>query len=224
MQSSAAIRSLRLLPSARTCLLPFARVSTTPFKTADPAVHSQAPQEEDAAEQEHSLQRKYFQSTANEPVKTPPFASSTKFESTVVGPTANPTFQQKRRWSHAAPEPPSLYDVSCVGADGSPLDGSKAEDMQWKSRDEQVDEEREYYEHHKASPLSEIEFADTRTDGEKREDIWGGEGRGYLIRDTVDDSLRRAEAMFNAARETGDPCLPHSRALMRKIQELNLSA
>lgn len=44
MQSSAAIRSLRLLPSARTCLLPFARASTTPFKTADPAVHSESPQ------------------------------------------------------------------------------------------------------------------------------------------------------------------------------------
>ena len=62
------------------------------------------------------------------------------------------------------------------------------------------DENRAYFKDHKASPLSEIEIADTRlpisrvTDEEKRDDIWGGEDRGYLIENTVDEALQRAEA------------------------------
>lgn len=83
----------------------------------------------------------------------------------------------------------------------------------------------EYFKDHKASPLSNIEFADTRkpvsraTDGEKRDDIWGGEGTGYLVEDTVDEALARAEAIFQAAREAGDPDSPQSRALARKLRE-----
>lgn len=157
-------------------------------------------------------------------MKTPPFASSAKLESTEVGPTAEPTFPQKRRWSHAS-QP--IDNVACIGPDGTPLDGSPLDDnKQGMNRDQRADEDRDYYEHHKASPLSEIEFVDTRRpisrarDGEKRDDVWGGEGKGYVIRESVDDALRRAEAIFNEARERGDPSLPHSRALMRKIQEL----
>jgi len=169
------------------------------------------------AEQEQGNRSSQQQSTTK-PIKNTPFASSPKLESTGVGPAVDPTFQQKRSSATAA----SLDDVVCVGVDGSPLN---SKDSQWKYREEEGDDNREYYKDHKASPLSEIEIADTRlpisraTDGEK-DDIWGGEGRGYLIEDTVDDALQRAEAMFNAARERGDPSWPHSRALRRKLAEL----
>lgn len=185
-----------------------------------------------AAEQKATVKQEQQNPMANdptEPIKTPPFASSPKLESTTAGPTTSPTFQQKRRLSAEA-----LNEVSCVGADGTPLTGEGEEGpgkkYYWEELDEdqkrENDDYKEYFEERKASPLSEIEFADTRlpisraTDGEKRDDQWGGEGRGYYIRDTVDEALARAEAMFNAAREMGDPTMPHSRALRRKLREL----
>lgn len=151
------------------------------------------------------------------PVKSPLCASSPNLKSAGVGPTVDPNFQQKRHRSHAAP---SLDDVACVGFDGSPLNGNRNEEF---VSDE---DDNDYYREHKASPLSEIEFMDTRLpisrarDGEKRDDLWGGEGRGYFIEDTVDDSLQRAEQIFRENRERGDPSMPHTRALMKKLKEI----
>lgn len=125
----------------------------------------------------------------------------------------DPTFQQKRRQGSKAFE-----DVTCAGFDGSPLpkDGAKDE----RSRVEKVEDEREYFKHHKASPLSELEFADSRkpitraTDGTAD----SGAGRdviGWLPEqlDTAEEALRRATEIWRQNAMRGDPDAPHSRVL-----------
>ncbi|XP_008795769.2 uncharacterized protein LOC103711414 [Phoenix dactylifera] len=238
MQSIAVIRALRLLPATRTCLLPLARASTATAGPADTAVHSQDPQEDDAEEAAKAAaaaeekQRRERQPDIEAPPTTdniPPFAPSPKLESHEVGRPGDPSFQQKRRWSHAAaPGRALLEDATCVGADGSPLAGrgDSVGSFGAQVKEEEEEEYAAYYKGHKPSPLSEIEFMDTRKpinqawDGGARDDVGGGEGgRGLMEEDTVDAALQRAEAMFQAARERGDPDSPQSRALARMLRE-----
>jgi hypothetical protein len=84
---------------------------------------------------------------------------------------------------------------------------------------------RKYYENHKPSPLSHIEFADTRkpfgkaTDGPaSASEVEGGEGRGVMLEDTVDAALERAERLFREAATRGVPEWPHSQALTRMLR------
>ncbi|XP_010911672.2 uncharacterized protein [Elaeis guineensis] len=212
MQSIAVVRSLRLLPATRTCLLPLARASTSTAGPADTAVHSQDPQGDDAEEApkaaaaaEERERRERQQDIKTPPTidNIPPFAPSPKLESHEVGRPGDPSFQQKRRWSHAAaPGCVLIEDATCVGVDGSPLAGGFEAQVK-----EEEEEYAAYYKEHKPSPLSEIEFVDTRKpisqawDGGASDDV----GMGVMVEDTVDAALQRAEAMFQAARERGTP-------------------
>lgn len=86
---------------------------------------------------------------------------------------------------------------------------------------------RTYYKTHKPSPLSHIEFADTRKPINRRHDgaaraseVEGEKDRGltYEDADTVDAALERAEKLFREAATRGVPDWPHSQALRRMLR------
>lgn len=138
----------------------------------------------------------------------PPHVTSTRLENAGLN-QPNPIHQQKRRKSSVVEE------VSCVGVDGTPLSGEGG------GRDEgKVEDDKEYFKHHKASPLSEMEMADTRKPITRASDGTAGvSGRdviGWLPEqlDTAEDSLMRAALMFKDRAMRGDPeTFPHSRIL-----------
>ncbi|OMO82050.1 hypothetical protein COLO4_23278 [Corchorus olitorius] len=141
-----------------------------------------------------------------------PHGSSQKLESSPVNHPLEPNFQQRRSISAEG-----LNDVSCAGLDGSPWPESK-ENRQSDRKKQEMDD-KEYYSHHKASPLSEIEVADTRkpitraTDGSTAKS--GKDVIGWLPEqlDTAEDSLLRANRIWKENAARGIPELPHSRRL-----------
>ncbi|OAY75452.1 hypothetical protein ACMD2_20359 [Ananas comosus] len=163
-----------------------------------------------------------------------PFAPSPKLESHEVGPadTRAPSLQQKRRLSTAAAAAAAraLEAASCVGVDGAaPLSAAGAEAAPAapppakEEEGEEGDDNEAYYRDHKPSPLSQVEMVDTRKPINRGVvvvvGVEGGEGRGVMVEETVDDALARAEAMFREAAARGDPDLPHSRALARLLRQ-----
>lgn len=98
--------------------------------------------------------------------------------------------------------------MECVGLDGSP----------WPEKGVEDDDSEEYFMHRKASPLSEIEVADTRKPISRATDGYA-EGGGNVVlfsdeqRDSAEDSLRRAAEMWREAAVRGDPDSPHGRVL-----------
>lgn len=139
-------------------------------------------------------------------------ASSPQLESTPVGQASKPITQQKRAQSTV------IDDVSCVGFDGGPLPEGKENSK--TDRKEQEEDDIEYFKHHKASPLAEIEIADTRkpitraTDGTAYEG--GGKNAiGWLPEqlDTAEEALRRATEIWKENAMRGDPDAPQSRVL-----------
>ncbi|KAG9142811.1 hypothetical protein Leryth_005563 [Lithospermum erythrorhizon] len=140
---------------------------------------------------------------------SPPHSPSPKLESNAINPPIDPINQQRRRVF-------SWKDVSCVGVDGTPW----PEDEMDRRRqiEERVEDDREYYEDHKASPLAEIEVADTRKPVTRATEggYFGGDGV-VLFRpeqlDTAEDSLTRARMMFLENATRGDPHSPHGRVL-----------
>jgi hypothetical protein len=132
-----------------------------------------------------------------------PYASSTRLESTGgLNPPSDPIIQQKRR--HVTS---SLEEVSCcAGLEGTPGLKDKEEEQR-VDREEQVEDYREYYNHHKASPLSEIKLVDTRkpitraTDGTADADEHEGLASDVIgwrpeQLDTAEEELRRAAEIF----------------------------
>lgn len=116
------------------------------------------------------------------------------------------------------------YDFPCLGWDGRPLRGSVGEcetGRQWLEEEENLETEdyRKYYENHKPSPLSKMEFVDTRKPIIRATDRAGDENEFMLLRETVDDALRRAEEMYWEAKVRGDPDSPQARALARMLRE-----
>lgn len=152
------------------------------------------------------------------PTANTQFVSSPKLENSSINSRVDPSFQQKRS-CHSAPAARAVEEVSCVGWDGAPVDDGRWGEVQAEEDD------RDYYKERRPSPLSEIEFADTRvpirraTDNEVVADEYGGGSDIRVWReeqlDTAEDALLRAEAMFMAARERGDPDSPQSRVLAR---------
>ncbi|KAL7112572.1 hypothetical protein ACP275_04G010400 [Erythranthe tilingii] len=138
--------------------------ATTTGRTADPALHSVDPEDvypTEAIEDDKLRHRPENKPSSNEsdpyvPQKSP-IDSAPKLESTGIGPRPNPIAQQKRRRSTA--NFTKIDDVSCAGIDGSPWPEEADRKTQ---REEQEADNREYFKHHRASPLSEIEIADTR--------------------------------------------------------------
>jgi len=132
-----------------------------------------------------------------------PYASSSRLESTGgLNPPSDPIIQQKRR--HVTS---SLEEVSCcAGLEGTPGLKDKEEEQR-VDREEQVEDYREYYNHHKASPLSEIKLVDTRkpitraTDGTADADEHEGLASDVIgwrpeQLDTAEEELRRAAEIF----------------------------
>lgn len=78
----------------------------------------------------------------------------------------------------------SLQPVRCAGLDGSPWP-REAEDRRREIK-EQQEEDKEYFKHHKASPLSDMKIAETRkpitqaTDGTARSSKYGAGGGGVI--------------------------------------------
>ncbi|KAG6575793.1 hypothetical protein SDJN03_26432, partial [Cucurbita argyrosperma subsp. sororia] len=205
------------------------RCGLTTCRTADPSVHanddnhpavpsgepeqSQDNLEPDSAKSNYERDDSK-QGDSNGPFAPPKaqYASSPRLETTPVAQASKPITQQKRAHSTV------LDDVSCIGFDGGPFPAE--EKNRGKDRKEQEDDEREYYKHHKASPLAEIEFVDTRkpitraTDGTAY-DGGGKDVIGWLPEqeDTVDDSLQRATEIWKQNAMRGDPDAPQSRVL-----------
>lgn len=142
--------------------------------------------------------------------------SLTRLESTGVNQPPNPNFQQKRECSS-----PTLEHVSCVGLDGSPW--PKKDEDRRRDRKEEEQDDKEYFKHHKASPLSELQMAETRkpitqaTDGTAGSSEYGV-GRdviGWMPEqlDTAEEALKRAMDIWKHNAIRGDPDSPHGRVL-----------
>ncbi|XP_043710616.1 uncharacterized protein LOC122659580 [Telopea speciosissima] len=211
------------------------RAASSTSRTADPAIHSEDPEGIDAevvgravAAEKEEKQRQLEEKSREVKEENAPFSSGKlpylpsqpKLESTGVKPPLEPIIQQKRR-SHAT----SSQDVSCVGVDGSPALPTGGDDGDGE------DELANYYKHHKPSPLSEVEFVDTRkpitraTDGTADSVEYGGEpdviGWREEQLDTAEEALQRAVRMWRENAMRGDPDSPQSRALRAMLGELN---
>lgn len=146
-----------------------------------------------------------------------PTDEAPKLEHSGVGPMTDPICQQRRRRR--------LEGVSCAGIDGSPWPEEEDEVDMKTQRGEQERDNKEYFETHKASPLSEIEVCDTRkpmnqaTDGAATNETVGYDGNmGYSVwrpeqLDTAEEALRRATEIFRMNAVRGDPDSPHGRVL-----------
>ncbi|KAK3020577.1 hypothetical protein RJ639_046927 [Escallonia herrerae] len=195
-------------------------------KAADPAIYAENPDEHEPflegigqERPENSASTVQSNQKDNRVEATMiPHALFPKLESTGVNRPAEPITQQKRYNSVTL----KVEDVSCAGLDGSPWpeDGTDLREQ----NEEQQGDDREYFKHHKASPLSEIEVADTRkpitraTD-ESADSYFEREygERAVLWRpeqiDTAEDSLRRAMEIWRESATRGIPDAPHSRVL-----------
>ncbi|KAL0700562.1 hypothetical protein Bca4012_056684 [Brassica carinata] len=178
---------------------------------ADPAVYPRDPEGmDDVANPKTAAEEIVDETTRSgleeQPLNPPksPRATAHKLESTPVGRPSEPNFQQKRRSTTT----------------GSPSPKEEGEEEERRRRQNETESDQEYYAHHKASPLSEIEFADTRkpitqaTDGTAYPA--GKDVIGWLPEqlDTAEEALKRATMIFKRNAERGDPeTFPHSRVL-----------
>lgn len=136
-----------------------------------------------------------------------PCQSSPKLKSTGVNQPLDPNIQQKRKHGTIA-----LEDVSCAGLDGTPWPEEKDK--------KQNEDNKDYDKHHKASPLSELEFADTRKPATRvmhgtADSGQGGEVISWLPGqlETAEETLLRTAEMWRQRAMHGDPDAPHSRVL-----------
>ncbi|KAB2616343.1 hypothetical protein D8674_022931 [Pyrus ussuriensis x Pyrus communis] len=210
--------------------------------TADPQGTEDVAQEKPAADEQRGASGRGKGTGAFAPPNKPsyPNASSPRLENTGMNlqPSDHPTnYTQKRHISsHGRAATSFLEKVSCVGLDGTPLsiDSSNERDMQEKEKsmrdgdrdrkEEREEDDREYYKHHKASSLSEVEYADTRkpitraTDGTPDSVSESGAGRDVVgwrpeQLDTAEEALRRAARIWKENAIRGDPDAPQSRVL-----------
>lgn len=148
------------------------------------------------------------------PPKPVPHHRSPRLESTGVSQPVEPTIHQKRSQTTTL----VLDDVSCAGLDGSPWPSDEGERR--RDRAEQQADDEEYFKHHKASPLSEIEVADTRKPITRATDGTADYGAGRDVigwrpeqLDTAEEALMRAVEIWKQNAMRGDPDAPHSRVL-----------
>ncbi|OVA16844.1 hypothetical protein BVC80_1543g310 [Macleaya cordata] len=218
--------------------------TSTPYRTADPAIHAEDPEgiNADEAAKAAAAQKEQKQKPAtievegsikDQSVVKP--ATQRKLESWGVNPPIDPITQQKRHYcqsimksstpggsaSAPPPPPPPLEDFCCVGVDGTPLPMDEEQS--------QEDEQKEYYKYHKPSPLSEIEMVDTRKPITRATD--GGASAGYFgdevdvivwseeQLDTAEEALRRATLIWKESAMRDDPDSPQARALRRALLE-----
>lgn len=119
-----------------------------------------------------------------------------------MGRPSEPNIQQRRKLSE---QPSPSTDVEAHKA----------------QKQAQEDDNKEYFKHHKASPLSELEFADTRkpiTQATDSPTTYYGGDPGVLVwkpeqLETAEDTLLRAVEIWNWNKMRGDPDSPHGRVL-----------
>ncbi|XP_049374520.1 uncharacterized protein LOC125839575 [Solanum verrucosum] len=208
--------------------------SSSGGRTADPAIHS-GPLEGDDLEEsvkvaENEKKQPNIKSVNTKDAFVPhksPIRSSRKIESTGVNQPIDPLTQQKRQKSSNATDETSLKDVSCADLDDSPWPDES------KSRGDKFEDDKEYFSHHKPSPLAEMEMADTRkpitqaTDAPADDGIalypapWGGMmvWRPEQL-DTAEEALLRAVEIWKMNAMRGDPDSPQGR-ILRKLRGEN---
>ncbi|XP_061353205.1 uncharacterized protein LOC133297981 [Gastrolobium bilobum] len=231
MQSRLARRSSWTLSSATRFTLKRGFCSSPRSQTADPAIHSgereagpdvhKEPPRGTSTEDNVKNAAKFAETNHAPSIKDKtsvspksPFEPSPKLKSTGVNQRLDPNIQQKRRLGSKA-----LEEVSCAGLDGTPWPDDKNKEQ--RIREEQREDNIDYYKHHKASPLSEIEFVDTRrllSDYKAGTVVAAGRGEDVIVwlpeqLDTAEDSLRRATEIWRQNAMRGDPDAPHSRVL-----------
>lgn len=201
-------------------------------RAADPAVYSSQLLGEDAegAALATSASKPPPKTAADEyetlvPPK-PPHSSSHKLEHTEVGLPSKPNNHQKRSVTNQSAQPQQSkvlneYEITCVGLDGSPwpddVEGQKAQEA----------DNKEYFKDHKASPLSEIEFVDTRkpvtqatdhkVDNPEVGSYYGGGVEGTVWwpeqLETAEETMLRANQIWQWNKMRGDPESPHGKVL-----------
>ncbi|XP_071718231.1 uncharacterized protein [Rutidosis leptorrhynchoides] len=148
-----------------------------------------------------------------------PNLSSSKLQTPGVNKPVETHVQQKRTKS-TNPE----QELTCAGLDGSPWPDDKNTDDKNTDRKEQEEDDKEFFKHHKASPLSEIEIGETRKPLEKVMHATAGSyfGDEKVMTwqpeqlDTAEESLLRGMRIFRENAARGVPEWPHS----RKLREL----
>ncbi|KAL8527277.1 hypothetical protein ACS0TY_005230 [Phlomoides rotata] len=196
--------------------------ATSTGRTADPAEH------QDVYPCDAIHDEKLRHKSENEPTSKidesyippkSPNQSAPKIGSTGVWPRPDPMAQQKRRQSVVAGK---LDDVICSGIDGSPLPDQEVRETDRRTqREEEERDDKEYFKHHKASPLSEIEIAETRkpvtiaTDGIAEKETVGNEGGVWRAEqlETVEETMQKAMELFRWNAMRGDPDSPHGKVL-----------
>lgn len=207
-----------------------AAMYTTRTKTADPKIHSADldpgfpevhANEPQGTEKSGAVEADREKGTGTDPLiqPKPPVPSSAKIGSADLNRPTGHNYQQKRAASGGAE---AIEEVSCAGLDGSPWPEEK-EEAQESKRNQAMDD-KEYFKHHKASPLAEIEVADTRkpltqaTDGTAGDATQYGAGRdviGWRMEqvDSAEEVLLRAARIWKENAMRGDPDSPHGRRL-----------
>ncbi|XP_010259406.1 PREDICTED: uncharacterized protein LOC104598854 [Nelumbo nucifera] len=219
------------------------RAASSTARTADPAIHAENPEGMDAKEavkagivqdeqQEREKHEKGKEGSNPFSSATPPYASSTKLESRELNQSMDSSTQQKRRHCHkangvAVATAIEVENISCAGLDGSPLPMT----MDEVERRETQQDDKAYFKDRKPSPLSEVEYADTRkpitraTDSSvsAREYGGGGDVIGWKPEqlDTAEETLRRAAEIWRESAMRGDPDSPQSRVLRALRGELS---
>ncbi|KAL2954071.1 hypothetical protein AAZX31_19G201300 [Glycine max] len=199
--------------------------SGTRIRTADPEIHSgeleagpkvhrgqpQGISTQDKAKEARYSETERNASKAHEMLKSPksPCEPSRKLKSAGVNQRLDPSIQQKREKGSKV----GIEEVSCAGLDGTPW---PEDTNKWKEKEDN----REYFKRHKASPLSEIEFLDSRKPITRASDKTADSGRGVGVigwlpeqMETAEETLMRAAEMWRERAMRGDPDAPHSRVL-----------
>ncbi|KAK7259259.1 hypothetical protein RIF29_24861 [Crotalaria pallida] len=209
--------------------------SATRSQTADPTIHSgeleagpevhKAPPQGTSNNARNSSNNTMHNSKDDDPFLSPksPTEPSLKLKSTGVNQRLDPNLQQKRNQGTLA-----LENVSCAGLDGTPWPDNEDNKEQRIREEEQTQDNKDYYKHHKASPLSELEIEDTRKPISRALDkSASGDVIGWLPEqlDTAEDSLRRATEIWRHNAMCGDPDAPHSRVLraLRFLESTDVS-
>lgn len=166
--------------------------------------------EPDSTKRETETEAQYKPTKETQPSAQPRplHVSSPRHESNGVNRPVEPQIQQKRQNS-----PVILEEISCAGLDGTPWPMEKGTQVQGNDND--------YYRHHKASPLSEIKFADTRkpitraTDGTAYDSGMGRDVIGWRPEQlyTAEETLEMAQRTWRENAMRGDPDSPHGRVL-----------
>ncbi|CAN4091365.1 unnamed protein product [Withania somnifera] len=208
--------------------------SSTGGRTADPVVHSGPLEGNDLEESvkaaENERRQHNIKPSKDDDAFTPPkspMGLSQKTESTGVNHPIDPMTQQKRQKSSNATNGTSLKDINCAGLDGTPWPDEE------KDKGPRFEDDREYFKHHKPSPLAEMEMADTRKPITQATDappdagiaLYPAPDGGVMVwrpeqLDTAEEALLRAVEIWKWNAMRGDPDSPQGR-ILRKLRGEN---